>query len=112
MPCGLFFSSYEKDEAIFKTVWVKCWMVVFFIAIFTVPLYADWLTGLFGFAVLDHCIMMCIYIVGAHGLNLLTGFTGQNIPGPRGIHGGGGPTVAASWPTPGFPFSSPCPWPG
>ena len=77
MPCGLFFSSYEKDEAIFKTVWVKCWMVLFFIAIFTVPLYADWLTGLFGFAVLDHCIMMCIYIVGAHGLNLLTGFTGQ-----------------------------------
>ena len=78
MPCGLFFSSYEKDEAIFKTVWVKCWMVLFFILIFTVPLYADWLTGLFGFAVaVDHCIMMCIYIVGAHGLNLLTGFTGQ-----------------------------------
>ena len=77
MPCGLFFSSYEKDEAIFKTVWIKCWMVLFFIVIFTIPLYSDWLTGLFQFAVLDHCIMMCIYIVGAHGLNLLTGFTGQ-----------------------------------
>lgn len=77
MPCGLYFSSYEKDDAIFKTLWLKCWMTLFIILIFTLPLYSDWLTSVLRFDVLDHCIMMGIFIVGAHGLNLLTGFTGQ-----------------------------------
>jgi branched-chain amino acid transport system permease protein len=77
MPCGLYFSSYVKDDAIFKTVWLKFWMVAFLIFIFAVPLFSDAATTWLGFDVINHLIMICIYVVGAHGLNLLTGFTGQ-----------------------------------
>lgn len=77
MPCGLYFSSYEKDDAIFQTKWLKVWMTLFFVFMLTLPFYIDVFTQLLGFDLRNHLIIIFIYIVGAHGLNLLTGFTGQ-----------------------------------
>lgn len=77
MPCGLFFSSYEKDDAIFKTVWLKSWMVLFLLFLLTYPLYAQGVSEAVGMNTLNIFNLIFIYIVGAHGLNLLTGFTGQ-----------------------------------
>jgi len=77
MPCGLFFSKYEKDDAIFKTVWLKCWMVILLLFLFTYPLYAQTVSEAVGMNTLNIFNLIFIYIVGAHGLNLLTGYTGQ-----------------------------------
>ncbi len=77
MPCGLFFSSYEKDDAIFKTVWLKSWMVVLGLFLLTYPLYAQAVSEALGMNTLNIFNLVFIYIVGAHGLNLLTGYTGQ-----------------------------------
>ncbi len=77
MPCGLFFTSYEKDEAIFQTKWLKCWMVAFGIAVLAFPLVAHPLSDALGINLLNLFNIIFIYIVGAHGLNLLTGYTGQ-----------------------------------
>ena len=77
MPCGLFFSKYQNDDAIFKTVWLKCWMVVLALFLLTFPLYGQQVSDAFGFNTLNLFNLIFIYIVGAHGLNLLTGYTGQ-----------------------------------
>ena len=77
MPCGLFFSNYEKDDSIFKTVWLKSWMVLFVLFLLTYPLYAQQVSEAIGMNTLNLFNLIFIYIVGAHGLNLLTGFTGQ-----------------------------------
>jgi branched-chain amino acid transport system permease protein len=77
MPCGLFFSSYEKDDAIFKTVWLKAWMILLVLFLLTYPLYAQSVSEAVGMNTLNIFNLIFIYIVGAHGLNLLTGFTGQ-----------------------------------
>jgi len=77
MPCGLFFSNYEKDQAIFPTVWLKVWMALLMVFLLTFPLYGERFGEIAGFNVLNLFNLIFIYIVGAHGLNLLTGFTGQ-----------------------------------
>ena len=77
MPCGLFFSRYEKDEAVFPTIWVKSWMIVFFVFILTYPLFAQSVNEILGIDTVDLFIQIFIFMVGAHGLNLLTGYTGQ-----------------------------------
>ena len=77
MPCGLFFSKYQDDEAVFQTTFVKSWMVVFFIFILTYPLYADSVNQFLGMDTIDLLIQIFIFLIGAHGLNLLTGYTGQ-----------------------------------
>lgn len=77
MPCGLFFSRYEKDDGIFKTVWLKGWMVVLGLFLLTYPLYGQVVSDALGMNTLNMFNLIFIYIVGAHGLNLLTGYTGQ-----------------------------------
>jgi len=77
MPCGLFFSKHQNDDAIFKTVWLKCWMVVLGLFLLIFPLYGQQVSDAFGFNTLNLFNLIFIYIVGAHGLNLLTGYTGQ-----------------------------------
>jgi branched-chain amino acid transport system permease protein len=77
MPCGLFFTSYEKDDAIFKTKWLKGWMTAFAVFLLTYPLYGQQVSDLIGFNTLNLFNLIFIYIIGAHGLNLLTGYTGQ-----------------------------------
>ncbi len=77
MPCGLFFSTYEKDDAIFKTTWLKGWMIFLGVFLLTYPFYGDAVSDALGFNTLNLMNIIFIYIVGAHGLNLLTGYTGQ-----------------------------------
>ena len=77
MPCGLFFSRYQNDEAIFQTKWLKAWVAAFIIFLLCFPLMADWVSGWVGMDTMNLLILIFIYIVGAHGLNLLTGYTGQ-----------------------------------
>ncbi|MFH1091160.1 MAG: branched-chain amino acid ABC transporter permease [Pseudomonadota bacterium] len=77
MPCGLFHESYPKDERIFQTVWVKAWLAAFLVFLFTFPLFNDPLSQAINSNLTHLFIMIMIYIIGAHGLNLLTGFTGQ-----------------------------------
>ena len=70
MPCGLFHNRYRTDERIFQTIWVRLWLTVFVIFVLLMPLFAS-----------DYIIyvtnIIFIFIVGAIGLNILTGFTGQ-----------------------------------
>jgi len=70
MPCGLFHTRYRTDEAIFKTVWVKSWLAVLGLAVLLLPFFVS-------SYILYVCNIIFIFIVGAIGLNILTGFTGQ-----------------------------------
>jgi branched-chain amino acid transport system permease protein len=87
MRCGDFKESYLKDEEIFQSVFVKFWLAAFFIFLMTFPLVADayilYIANLIGFA-----------IIGAVGLNILTGFTGQISLGHAAFVGLGGYTAA------------------
>lgn len=87
MPCGLFHTSYKKDEAIFQTRWIKGWMAAFliFLAIFPFlfPDYIVYLANVIG-----------IFLIGALGLNILTGFAGQISIGHAAFMGIGAYTAA------------------
>lgn len=102
MPCGLFFSNYQKDDAIFKTVWLKGWMIFLGLFLLTYPLYAAYVNDILGFDTMNLFNLIFIYIVGAHGLNLLTGYTGQISLGHGAFMGVGAYTAAilanAGWP--------------
>jgi branched-chain amino acid transport system permease protein len=70
MRCGDFKENYIKDEEIFQSRFVKFWLALFFIFLIVFPFIANahmlYIANMIGFAV-----------IGAIGLNLLTGFTGQ-----------------------------------
>jgi len=70
MPCGLFHTRYRTDERIFKTLWVRSWVAVLSLAVLLLPLFVT-------SYILYVCNTIFIFIVGAIGLNILTGFTGQ-----------------------------------
>jgi len=77
MPCGLFHSSYKKDEEVFQTLWVKAWVVGFLLFLLVLPLFAGRLGTALNTNVVNLMVVIMIYVIGAHGLNILTGFTGQ-----------------------------------
>jgi len=70
MPCGLFHIKYKTDERIFKTIWSRSWLIVFVLFLLILPLLAK-----------DYILYVTntifIFTVGAIGLSILTGFTGQ-----------------------------------
>lgn len=68
--CGDFKRSYSEDEAIFETRFVRICVLGWIIAVFIFPFFAD--TYL-----LDVANQIGVAIIGAIGLNILTGFTGQ-----------------------------------
>ncbi|MFH1033712.1 MAG: branched-chain amino acid ABC transporter permease [Pseudomonadota bacterium] len=103
MPCGLFFSSYRKDDAIFKTWWLRIWMAVLFIFLITYPLYSEQANEFTGMNVTNMFNLIFIYIIGAHGLNLLTGYTGQISLG-HGAFMGVGAYTAGILANMGWPF--------
>ncbi len=70
MPCGLFHSTYERDEKIFQTKWVKAWVGAFLIFLVVFPF-------LFDDYIIYNANIIGIFLIGALGLNILTGFTGQ-----------------------------------
>jgi branched-chain amino acid transport system permease protein len=87
MRCGDFKESYIKDEEIFQSVFVKFWLALFLLFLCIIPFlvnaYILYIANLIGFA-----------IIGAVGLNILTGFTGQISLGHAAFVGVGGYTTA------------------
>ncbi|MCB2189412.1 MAG: branched-chain amino acid ABC transporter permease [Deltaproteobacteria bacterium] len=103
MPCGLYFTNYAKDEAVFPTVWLKAWMTVLFVCLLVFPYFAQPISDFMGLNVLNLCNLVFIYVVGAHGLNLLTGYTGQISLG-HGAFMGVGAYTAGILANAGVPF--------
>ena len=97
MPCGLFHTVYKTDERIFKTIWVKSWLVAFGFFLLLLPFFVS-------NYVLYVCNMISIFIVGGIGLNILTGFTGQISIGHGAFVAVGAYTSAILTTKLGFPF--------
>ncbi|MBC8420257.1 MAG: branched-chain amino acid ABC transporter permease [Proteobacteria bacterium] len=103
MRCGDFKETYIKDEEIFQSFFVKFWLALFFLFLLVFPFIANaymlYVANMIGFA-----------IIGAVGLNLLTGFTGQISLGHAAFVGVGAYTSAILVTRLGFSFwlSIPC----
>jgi len=97
MRCGDFKETYIKDEEIFQSVFVKVWLGLFFVFLLVFPFLANaymlYVANMIGFA-----------IIGAIGLNLLTGFTGQISLGHAAFLGVGAYTSAILVTRLGFSF--------
>jgi branched-chain amino acid transport system permease protein len=97
MRCGDFKESYIQDDAIFPSGFVKFFLALFFVFLLIFPFVANaymlYLANMIGFAV-----------IGALGLNLLTGFTGQISLGHAAFLGVGAYTSAILITRLGFPF--------
>ena len=87
MRCGDFKENYLQDEAIFQSLPVKFFLALFFVFLLIFPFVANayllYMANMIGFAV-----------IGAVGLNLLTGFTGQISLGHSAFIGVGAYTSA------------------
>ena len=70
MPAGLFHETYRSDERIFQTWFVRAWVIAFLLACLLFPIFASKY-------MISIMIEAGIAIIACHGLNLLTGFTGQ-----------------------------------
>ena len=70
MPCGNFKVNYEEDMAIFQTIWIKFWMILLFLFMLVFP----WISSPYILYIIN---LAGIAIIGATGLNLLSGYTGQ-----------------------------------
>jgi branched-chain amino acid transport system permease protein len=62
--------NYKEDSALFQNLWVKTWLVIFIAAMLVLP----FMMSRYYLSILNE---MGIAIIGALGLNLLTGYTGQ-----------------------------------
>ena len=79
--------SYLEDEAIFKTLFQKTWFVVLVFCLLALPPFLSEYWVFFSTQVF-------IAIVGAHGLNILLGYTGQISLGHAAFVGVGGYTYS------------------
>ncbi len=70
MRCGDFRETFAQDMAIFETAFARRALVAFLLLLLAVPLVA-------GSYWLDVANRIGIAVIGAVGLNILTGFTGQ-----------------------------------
>lgn len=97
MRCGDYKESYLDDEKIFQTSFVKFWLTVMVLALVLLPVvttpYVMYMANL-----------ICLAIIGAVGLNLLTGFTGQISLGHAAFIGVGGYATAILMTRLDFPF--------
>lgn len=97
MPCGLFHTAYQTDERIYKSIWARSWLVAFGLFLLLLPLFVrDY--------VLYVSNMISIFVVGAIGLNILTGFTGQISIGHAAFMAVGAYTSAIITTKLGLPF--------
>ncbi len=85
--CGDFRTSYQKDSAIFQTPFIKVCMALFFVVLLALPYL---LKGEYLWVVMQ----IIIAAIGAVGLNILTGFTGQISLGQGAFLGVGAYTSA------------------
>jgi branched-chain amino acid transport system permease protein len=70
MRCGDFRQTYAEDMAIFETAFARRLLLLFLLALAALPFFL----GGFWMDVLNR---ICIAVIAATGLNILTGFTGQ-----------------------------------
>jgi len=97
MPAGLFHENYRTDERIFQTWFVRIWLTTFFAACILFPVFASKY-------VISIMIDVGIAIIACHGLNLLTGFTGQISLGHAAFMGVGAYTSSILVSQAGVPF--------
>ncbi|MGE5700193.1 MAG: branched-chain amino acid ABC transporter permease [Deltaproteobacteria bacterium] len=85
--CGDFRTSYEKDSVIFQTPFIKACMALFLAGLIALPflLKSEYLWVV---------LQIVIAAIGAVGLNILTGFTGQISLGQGAFLGVGAYTSA------------------
>ncbi len=97
MRCGDFRETYSEDMAIFETGFVRRLLALFLAVLLAVPLFATpyWL---------DVLNRICIAVVAAVGLNILTGFTGQISLGNAAFLATGAYTTAVLAGRLGLPF--------
>ncbi|MEW6718363.1 MAG: branched-chain amino acid ABC transporter permease [Chloroflexota bacterium] len=69
-PSGEFDTQYAKDIATIRRRWQWILLLIFLLALYALPLYAPQSTV----ALVNR---ICLTIIAAQGLNLLTGYTGQ-----------------------------------
>ncbi len=70
MSSGVFHENYASDERIFQTWFVKFWLVLSLLTLVFLPyLISNYMLSIM--------IEVGIAVIACHGLNLLTGFTGQ-----------------------------------
>ena len=68
--CGDYKTSYKKEMVLFQTAFAKILIIAFLLFLYIIPCFLN-------DYVLYVCNMIGIAIIGALGLNILTGFTGQ-----------------------------------
>lgn len=97
MECGNYKTSYNRDMDLFRIPRVKLRMLVIVILLFLFPLFAsNYVIGL--------ATLCTIAAIGAIGLNILTGFTGQISVGVGAFLAVGGYTSAIITTTLGWSF--------
>jgi branched-chain amino acid transport system permease protein len=97
MPAGLFHETYRSDEQVFPTWFVRAWLVAFLAACVVAPFVASKY-------VVSTLIEVGIAVITCHGLNLLTGFTGQISLGQAAFMGVGAYACAILVGQAGVPF--------
>lgn len=97
MPAGLYHEQYRTDERIFQTWFVKGWLIAFLLACILFPFFASKY-------MISIMIEVGIAIIACHGLNLLTGFTGQISLGHAAFMGVGAYTCSILIGQAGVPF--------
>ena len=97
MPAGLYHENYRTDEHIFQTWFVRVWLVVFLIGCAVLPVFASKY-------MISILIEVGIAIIACHGLNILTGFTGQISLGHAAFMGVGAYTCSILVGQAGVPF--------
>ncbi|NWG01452.1 MAG: branched-chain amino acid ABC transporter permease [Syntrophaceae bacterium] len=65
-----FVETYREDLSLFRTIWLKCWWTILLVSIIVFP----FMVGRYSLYTIN---LAGIYIIGAIGLNILTGYTGQ-----------------------------------
>lgn len=94
--CGLYFTSYAQEAAIFQSRFQRLWLAAFFIALVCAPPFLD----------KYHVSILCLInigVIGAVSLNLLTGSCGQISLG-QGAFFGVGAYASAYLTGQGLPF--------
>ena len=97
MPAGLYHENYRSDERIFQTWFVRIWLIAFLIACVLFPFFGSKY-------MISTMIEVGIAIIACHGLNLLTGFTGQISLGHAAFMGVGAYTCSILIGQAGVPF--------
>ena len=97
MPAGLYHENYRSDERIFQTWFVRLWLIAFLILCVLFPFFGSKY-------MISTMIEVGIAIIACHGLNLLTGFTGQISLGHAAFMGVGAYTCSILVGQAGVPF--------